>query len=205
MIDNPIAIKYIENQDKVLEWGSGESTHYWAKTVNTLVSIEHSHGWYDKIRQNLPSNVDYHYVPSHSQQDDDDLEQHVSDLLQCAGDPLEIDGKTFWNTRAGFDWHCGIEYIRKPFDIGHEDYDVIIVDGRCRVMCCYMASFFLKDGGYIVFDDFNNRTYYHGVLKYYEIIDSNGTIAILSPRKELLLNEEVKELSQKVYSDYENN
>ena len=37
MIDNPIAIKYIENQDKVLEWGSGESTHYWAKTVNTLV------------------------------------------------------------------------------------------------------------------------------------------------------------------------
>ena len=37
-------------------------------------------------------------------------------------------------------------------------------------------SFFLKDGGYIVFDDFNNRTYYHGVLKYYEIIDSNGTI-----------------------------
>ena len=58
---------------------------------------------------------------------------------------------------------------------------------------------------YIVFDDFNNRTYYHGVLKYYEIIDSNGTIAILSPRKELLSNEEVKELSQKVYSDYENN
>ena len=42
-------------------------------------------------------------------------------------------------------------------------------------------------------------------LKYYEIIDSNGTIAILSPRKELLSNEEVKELSQKVYSDYENN
>ena len=82
MIDNPIAVKYIENQDKVLEWGSGECTHHWAKTVNTLVSIEHSHGWYDKIRQNLPSNVDYHYV-HHSQQDDDDLEQHVSDLLQC--------------------------------------------------------------------------------------------------------------------------
>ena len=60
--------------------------------------------------------------------------------------------------------------IRKPFEIEHKDYDVIIVDGRCRVMCCYMASFFLKDGGYIVFDDFNNRTYYHGVLKYYEII-----------------------------------
>ena len=30
MIDNPIAVKYIENQDKVLEWGSGESTHHWA-------------------------------------------------------------------------------------------------------------------------------------------------------------------------------
>ena len=56
-----------------------------------------------------------------------------------------------------------------------------------------------------MFDDFNNRTYYHGVLKYYEIIDSGGTVAVLSPRKELLPNEEVKLLSQEVYSNYENN
>ena len=68
-----------------------------------------------------------------------------------------------------------------------------------------MASFFLKDGGHIVFDDFNNRTYYHGVLKYYEIVDSGGTVAVLVPRKELLSNEEVKLLSQEVYSNYENN
>ena len=180
MIDNPIAVKYIENQDKVLEWGSGESTSL-GKTVNTLVSIEHSHGWYDKIRQNLPSNVDYHYVPSHSQQDDDDLEQHVSDLLQCGGDPLEVDGKTFLEYEAGFRIYCGIEYIRKPFDIGHEDYDVIIVDGRCRVMCCYMAGFLLKDGGYTRCLMILTTEPIITVLKYYEIIDSNGTIAILSP------------------------
>ena len=68
-----------------------------------------------------------------------------------------------------------------------------------------MASFFLKDGGHIVFDDFNNRTYYHGVLKYYEIVDSGGTVAVLVPRKELLSNEEVKLLSLDVYSNYVNN
>ena len=35
MIDNPIAVKYIENQDKVLEWGSGE-THIIGLKLSTL-------------------------------------------------------------------------------------------------------------------------------------------------------------------------
>ena len=154
------------------------------------------------------SNVEYHLVPSHSLKDDDELEQYVGDLLFCAGDSIEIDGKTYWNTRDGFDWHCGIDYIRKPFELEHRDYDVVIVDGRCRVMCAWAATFLLKDGGYLLFDDFQNRTYYHGILKWYEVVDaiaeinSDNTMSVLQLRKNELSDEEVVEVSEELYSTF---
>jgi len=171
MYRNPKAVEYITDKDKVLEWGSGLSTLHWMKVVNTFVSIEHKDDWYNKISPDVNGNVEYHLVRPHSPKDDDELDEHVADLLCRAGDPFVIDGITYWNTRDGFDWHCGIDYIRKPFELEHRDYDVVIVDGRCRVMCAYMARYLIKDGGYLLFDDFQNRTYYHGILKYYEVVD----------------------------------
>jgi len=46
-------------------------------------------------------------------------------------------------------------------------------------MCAYMAKYLLKDDGYLLFHDFNNRPYYHGILKYYEIVDSVETLVVL--------------------------
>jgi acyl-CoA thioester hydrolase len=37
----------------------------------------------------------------------------------------------------------------------------------------------IEDDGYLLFHDFNNRTYYHGILKYYEIVDTVKTLAVL--------------------------
>ena len=202
MHNNSKAWEYIKGKDKVLEWGSGESTLHWMKVVNIFVSIEHKYEWYNEIAPNILSNVEYHLVPSHSLKDDDELEQHVGDLLFCAGDPMEIDGKVYWNTRDGFDWHCGIDYIRKPLELEYRDYDVVIVDGRCRVMCAYIAKDLIKDGGYLVFDDFNNRTYYHGILKYYKVVDSGGTIAVFAKRKNELSSKEVKKESEELYSRF---
>ena len=60
----------------------------------------------------------------------------------------------------------------------------------------------IKDGGYLVFDDFNNRTYYHGILKYYKVVDSGGTIAVLAKRKNELSSKEVKKESEELYSRF---
>ena len=207
MYRNPKAVEYIEGKDKVLEWGSGLSTLHWMKVVNTFVSIEHKDDWYNKISPDVNDNVDYHLVRPHSPKDDDDLEQVVGDLLSRANDPIEIDGKIYWNTRDGFDWHCGIDYIRKPFELEHKDYDVIIVDGRCRVMCAWIATFFLKSNGYLLFDDFHNRTYYHGILKWYEVVDYSSlnddkTMCVLKLRDKELTSDEVIEVSEKLYSSF---
>ena len=207
MYRNSKAVEYISGKDKVLEWGSGLSTLHWMKVVNNLVSIEHNYEWYNKIAPDVNDNVEYYHVPPHVQKDDGELEEHVGDLLSRANDTLEIDDKTFWNTRDQFDWHCGIDYINKPFELEHRDYDVVIVDGRCRVMCAYVAKYLIKDGGYLLFDDFQNRTYYHGILKYYEVVDyssldSDKTMCVLKLRKDELWGDEVVEVSEELYSKY---
>ena len=91
----------------------------------------------------------------------------------------EKDGKTHWTTRGKIDWHCYLDYIKKPLELSYRNYDVVLVDGRARAMCAYVAKDLLKDDGYLLFHDFNNRGYYHGILKYYEIVDMDGTLAIL--------------------------
>ena len=86
-----------------------------------------------------------------------------------AGDTIIKDGITYWNTRGHFDWHCGMDYITKPYELEHKEYDVVLVDGRCRAMCAYVALDLLKPGGILLFHDFIPRKYYHGILKYYDV------------------------------------
>ena len=189
-MEYPEALKaeqYVEGKSKMLEWGGGGSTLYFPKLVENYVSIEHSQEWYETLKPQLLDNVEFYYVPIHEEKFDDELDQNAIDILQGTeewysqhGNELyTVDGRIHWDTRGRFDWHCGINYIKKPLELSYRDYDVILVDGRCRAMCAYTAKYLLKDDGYLLFHDFNNRPYYHGILKYYEIVDSAETLAIL--------------------------
>ena len=196
------AEEYIKDKNKVLEWGSGTSTIYFSKIVKQFVSIEHNMEWYNRISSQITDNVEYYYVAPHGFKNDEELDKNVPDLLCRANDTVLVDGITHWKTRDGFDWHCGIEYIRKPLELEYRDYDVVIVDGRCRTMCAYIAKYLIKEGGYLIFDDFKSRTYYHGILKYYEVIDGGDTLAILKVRENELSEEEVVEVSEELYSTF---
>jgi|ETNvirnome_6_100_1030635.scaffolds.fasta_scaffold14342_3 hypothetical protein len=201
------AENYIKGKQKMLEWGSGGSTLYFPSLVKKYVSIEHDRFWYDKIKPDIKDNVEYYYVPPHEEKFDVDLDTNAFDILKGSdnfynhdynylnsndflltiqweqnGRTTKInkkDGKVYWKTRGGFDWHCGIDYIKKPLELTHRDYDVILVDGRCRSMCAYISQQLLKDDGYLMIHDFNHRKYYHGILKYYDIVDSVESLVIL--------------------------
>ena len=43
----------------VFEWGSGNSTLWWAKRVGTVISCEHDQGWYERMKPAMPDNVEY--------------------------------------------------------------------------------------------------------------------------------------------------
>jgi hypothetical protein len=45
----------------LFEYGSGNSTLWWADHVSQVTSCEHDRSWYDKIAPRLPSNAQYIY------------------------------------------------------------------------------------------------------------------------------------------------
>ncbi len=47
----------------VFEWGSGNSTLWWADRVMRVVSCEHDKAWYEKVRNLLPTNAEVSHIP----------------------------------------------------------------------------------------------------------------------------------------------
>jgi len=193
---------YIMGKDKVLEWGSGGTTLYYPQMVNTYVSIEHDIVWFNKLGFEVDDNCEYYHVPIHDFKLDDMLDPYASDAMLCAND-TELKGDiTYWNTRGNFDWHCGIDYIKKPLELDHKEYDVIFIDGRCRSMCAAMATHLLKEDGHVLVHDFIPRKYYHGLLKWYDVIDKAGTLAVMKRRKQDLSENDIKKLSDNLYNEW---
>lgn len=47
----------LQPQFRIFEYGAGNSTLYYAKHVQQVVSVEHNESWYHAIKSNLPQNV----------------------------------------------------------------------------------------------------------------------------------------------------
>ncbi|MFM7050518.1 MAG: SAM-dependent methyltransferase [Planctomycetota bacterium] len=49
------------SQYSVFEYGSGNSTMYWAKHARQVVAVEDHRGWYERMKPLLPANVEYRF------------------------------------------------------------------------------------------------------------------------------------------------
>lgn len=65
----------------LFEFGSGESTIYWAKRLKKVTSVEHDIIWYQKMKMGLPSNVFYHYA---------DLQGEYVNKISSIGEKYDI-------------------------------------------------------------------------------------------------------------------
>jgi hypothetical protein len=63
--------------------------------------------------------------------------------------------------------------------------DMVMIDGRFRVACCLKLLNEINDNCIIAFDDFLNRTQYHIVLEYFDVIDKtkDNCMAILKKKE----------------------
>lgn len=56
------AIAHLDQHDwsrcSVLEWGSGNSTLWWAARARSVVTVDGSPDWYDRVRREAPGNVE---------------------------------------------------------------------------------------------------------------------------------------------------
>lgn len=47
----------------IFEFGSGNSTLWYASKVNTVTSVEHDKNWFEEVKLTMPKNVNINYVP----------------------------------------------------------------------------------------------------------------------------------------------
>lgn len=55
--------QYLNKTLSVFEWGSGNSTLFWAENVKHVISIEYDKAWYEKMKKIIPSNVELLHIP----------------------------------------------------------------------------------------------------------------------------------------------
>jgi hypothetical protein len=108
----------IKKEHTIFEFGSGNSTIYYAKRAKKVVSVEHDKNWFDKISASTPANS----------------EMIFSELEK------------------------GGAYSKMPASLGSK-FDIIIVDGRDRVNCCYNSLSALTESGVVVLDDSEREKY----------------------------------------------
>lgn len=140
---------HLNQEQKVLEYGSGESTIEISKEVKSVLSIEHQKEWYEKILQKISSNVNL--------------------ILKEPNLPYKEGGHcgTYEEFR---------DYVEYP--LNHGPFDLIFIDGRARVSCASICKKISHDNTIIFIHDFDlkNRKEYEPILDYLNILDFCDTM-----------------------------
>jgi predicted O-methyltransferase YrrM len=122
----------------VFEYGSGASTAWLARRCRRVHSVEHDPEWAERARALCRGY--------------DNVEVRAIAATPANRDTRCRSQRAGW-TGLSFDRY--VESIRDyPFA-----FDLIVIDGRCRVECLVEAERKIKDGGLIVFDDSDRRRY----------------------------------------------
>ena len=140
-------ISHLNDDLRVLEYGSGSSTEEISKKVKEVISVEHQEHWHNKlINQNL---------------------KNCKLLLEKPNLPY-TEGITD-GTYEEFK-----NYIESPLDYGL--FDIILIDGRARVSCADFTKKISHKKTLIFVHDFN-RQEYQEINNLLEHVQTVGTMA----------------------------
>jgi hypothetical protein len=131
------------------EYGSGNSSLYFARKIKQLTSVEHDEKWYalisDRFKKRNISNIDYKLIRrnniatpqnQYTFYEDYNLDKNAFQVMYC--------------------FHEYFSFIRS-FPDNH--FDFIMIDGRARVECALNAIPKLKKDGIFVLDNSDRQRY----------------------------------------------
>lgn len=151
---------YLNNEDILLEWGSGSSTLYFSGIVKKVISIEHDIDWINTINTTTKAynvdNIEIHHIPAHS-----------PNPIPCRYEQFK-------------------DYIEYPKKMGFIPTKILI-DGRARKYCAKSIYDSIDDSVIVFIHDFN-RPDYQKTLKYYDIIeyDKRGQGIVSLKKKQIV-------------------
>lgn len=153
--------KYLDKNDILLEWGSGNGTIYFSDLVKNIISIEHDKNWVNNIKTIIDiyniKNITIHHIAAHS-----------PEPIPCRYEQFK-------------------DYIEFPKKKKLK-FTKVLIDGRARKYCA-KSIYDIIDNDTIVFIHDFNRPDYQKVLKYFDIIeyDMNGQgIVALNKKKQII-------------------
>lgn len=126
--------RFLTKDMKVFEWGSGGSTIFFAKRVDTIISIEYDPVWYNKVSQFLKKNG----------------------LLNChcfLKEPKAFGSPNYISTSKNYGGLNFENYCKVIEEYPDDYFDLILIDGAIRPACVSHAMKKVRPGGFIFYDD----------------------------------------------------
>lgn len=139
---------WLDKEHHMAEFGSGQSTVFFAAKVKEIVSVEHFRPWYDKVNaifseRNL-KNIDYRFI-TESKNENPGIKE-LSKEMNSYDSSFKI--------KESF-----ADYFLALNDKPDGYFDLILVDGRARPECVFASIDKLKPGGLMILDNSERERY----------------------------------------------
>ena len=160
--DDALFKNLISEVKTYFEYGCGKSTEYMYKKSNaSIFSVDTSKEWAAKtLNLSKDSNRERLNVKWID----------VGDVADW-GYPISFEKKQNFVKYANWFWEFGL----KP--------DLVVIDGRFRILCFLTSIKFASIGTQIIFDDYTNRPFYHVAEDFLKIKDTCGRQALFEVDK----------------------
>ena len=173
--DDHLFKKCIESSKIYGEYGSGKSTIWVGKNFpkSLRYSVDTSLQWVTRVNAQLGS----------------DTVKHID--VGDVGD---------WGRPKSYDLRQNFIRYAESLWVDGSGYDLILIDGRFRVLCFLTSLLKCADGTTILFDDYRNRQHYHVVEEFLKPVDFCGRQALFKVENKSNLDLRSLELERQRFS-----
>ena len=147
---NFLAIDYLNEvllgAPKVFEYGMGGSTIFFAKKNLEVISVEHNKSYYEEVNKLIRQKYKKQSIQLFlSEPKTDSIEtKYVSNRSEYYGLSFK-------------------DYVHTINQFPDQYFDLVLVDGRCRIECCKIASTKIKKNGVLILDNSDYMHYQSGI------------------------------------------
>lgn len=180
--DKQMFYKYLDKARIYFEFGSGGSTYQAClkQNIQKVYSVESDLEWHNKLREILNNNEKVHFIYN-------EMDTKPKNLGYPGNNSTPSQRKNY------------SEQILFINENERKNIDFVLIDGRFRVACCLKCFGVVDNDCVIAFDDFLNRSHYHIVLNYYDIIEKTADNRMVILKKKL----DVDSIPKEVIHQYE--
>ena len=148
------------------EYGSGSSTIYAQKKKINFASVESCSLFYNFLQHKIKKNY----------------------FLISFGPCKDYSVPIFYKIIPNYYSKIYLNYAKQILKFKRKEIDLVLIDGRCRVLCAMIIHKFLKNKKNIkvLVDDYFTRENYYILENYYKI-KKIGRMALLIPKKNVIV------------------